>query len=187
MKRKIKAGAAGALLAAASLVPLSASADSGFYLGGAIGSATVEANVDVGLPTVEEFDKSDAGYKVFAGYNFQLSALALGLEGGYTNFGKPNTTIQGAEIAVEPTGINLWGIAALGLGPIDVYGKAGYLVWDADAIIDGTVSKDDGSDLGYGVGVRFNAGRLQIRGEYELFDIDQADLTMLSVGFAYRF
>jgi len=178
MKDKTKVLAAGALLAAASLAPLAANADSGFYVGAGIGSATVQANVDVGLPTLPEFDENDAGYKVFAGYNWQLTALSLGIEGGYSNFGKPSSSINGVAFAVEPTGINLWGMAALGLGPIDIYGKAGYLMWDADAIIDGTVSTDDGSDPGYGVGLRFSLGSFQIRGEYEVFDVDEADLSM---------
>ncbi len=188
-------------LAAVILLPGAAAAESGFYVGGGIGSAAVDANLDVQLPSLPDFDESDTGYKLFAGYNWQLSNFALGIEGGYSNFGKPSANIEGIGLQVEPTGVNLWGIAALGLGPVDLYGKAGYLMWDADAVVDGSVSTDDGSDAvvdgsvstddgsdpGFGVGLRFNAGKLQLRGEYEVFDIDGADLSMLSVGLAYRF
>ena len=174
-------------LAVVILLPGAAAAESGFYVGGGIGSAAVDANLDVQLPSLPDFDESDTGYKLFAGYNWQLSNFALGIEGGYSNFGKPSANIEGIGLQVEPTGVNLWGIAALGLGPVDLYGKAGYLMWDADAVVDGSVSTDDGSDPGFGVGLRFNAGKLQLRGEYEVFDIDGADLSMLSVGLAYRF
>jgi hypothetical protein len=36
--------------------------------------------------------------------------------------------------------------------------------------------------------LRFNLGSVEIRGEYEIYDIsDVEDVTMLSVGLAYRF
>ena len=188
MNTKRSLWAQGAILGTVMMLPVAAMADSGFYLGAGIGSAAVEVGIsDVQLPVLPEFDESDAGYKLFAGYNWQLSAVSLGIEGAYNNFGKPSADIQGIALAVEPTGLSLFGVAALGLGPVELFGKAGVLAWDADAIVDGTISTDDGSDPAYGVGLRFNAGNFQIRGEYELFDVDEADLTMLSVGVAYRF
>ena len=178
--------AAGVLLAA-TLVPVTASADSGFYLGGSVGSATVEVDLgDIQLPVINNFDESDIGYKIFGGYNWQLSAVSLGIEGAYNNFGKPSADINDALLQIEPTGLSVFAIAAIGLGPVDLFGKAGMLAWDADSIEDGSISADDGSDPGYGVGLRFNAGSFEIRGEYEVYDIDEADLSVLSVGFAYR-
>ncbi len=188
MKRLKWTFTAGTALAVTTMFPALASADSGLYLGAGIGNAAVE--VDLGLseiPTLPEFDENDAGYKIFGGYTWQLPAISLGIEGAYNDFGKPSVDIQGISLAVEPSGISVFGVAALGLGPIEVFGKAGVLAWDADAIIDGVVAADDGTDPAYGVGLRFNAGRIQIRGEYELYDVDEADLTMLSVGIAYRF
>ncbi len=187
MKNKASLWATGSILGLAMLAPAIAAADSGFYLGGSVGSASVDADLGVELPILPEFDETDTGYKLFAGYNWQLSALALGIEGAYNNFGNPSTNFGIIPIAIEPTGYSVFGVAALGLGPIDLFAKAGVLAWDADAIIDGEVSTEDGSDPGYGVGLRFNIGSLQIRGEYEVFDVDEADLSMLSVGLAFQF
>ena len=166
------------------MAPTVAAADSGFYLGGSVGNAGVDVEFDPQLPS---FDETDNAYKLFAGYNFQLTALSLGIEGAYNNFGKPSADFEGVSLAIEPTGFTVFGVAALGLGPVDVFGKVGYLAWDYDAIEDGEIFSDDGSDTGYGVGLRFNVGSIQIRGEYEVYEVDEADLSMVSVGIAYRF
>ena len=47
---------------------------------------------------------------------------------------------------------------------------------------------DDGSDPAYGVGAAIELGGLQLRAEYEMFDIsDVDDLYMLSAGIAFSF
>lgn len=176
-----------AVVLAAALLPAAASADSGFYLGAGIGSATIDVNSDVQLPIFPGFDENDTGYKVFGGYTWQLPVFSLGIEGGYTDFGKPSATIAGQPLSIEGSGLNLWGVAGVGLGPVDVYGKAGVLRWDADANFDGSISTDDGNDPGYGLGLRFNLGPVQLRGEYEVFDVDGFDVSLFSVGAAYRF
>lgn len=168
-------------------------AESGFYLGGSIGSAAVEANIDDGgvvlPPPPPVFDEDDFGWKVFAGYNFALGEVfTLGLEGGFTDLGKPAADIAAIPISIDPTALNLWGTAGVDIGPINIYGKYGVVSWDVDAIIDDIRVSDDGSDPAYGVGLRFNLGSVEIRGEYEIYDIsDVEDVTMLSVGLAYRF
>lgn len=166
-------------------------AESGFYLGGSIGTAAVEANVDDGsLPQPPPvFDEDDFGWKVFAGYNFALGEVfALGLEGGYTDLGKPSANILSVPISVNPTALSLYGTAGFDIGPVGVFAKYGVVSWDVDAVIDGVRFSDDGSDPAYGVGLRFNLGSVEIRGEYEIFDISDAeDVTLLSVGLAYRF
>lgn len=184
MNSKASLWATSAILGVTMMAPAVAAADSGFYLGGSVGNAGVDVEIDPQLP---KFDETDTAYKLFAGYNWQLTALSLGIEGAYNNFGKPSADIEGVSLAVEPTGFTVFGVAAIGLGPVDLFGKVGYLMWDADAIADGDISTDDGSDVGYGVGLRFNVGSLEIRGEYELFEVDEADLSMVSVGVAYRF
>ncbi len=178
---------AGVLLTVTTLGPMAANADSGFYVGGSVGSATVEIDNIGDLPGLGQFNEDDTSYKFFAGFDWQLSAISLGIEGAYNNFGKPNANIQGERLRIESTGLSVFGVAAVALGPIDLFGKAGVIAWDADAIVNSAVSSDDGSDPAYGIGLRFNAGRVQIRGEYEVFDFDEADLGMLSVGISYRF
>ena len=185
-----------ALLLAMAGTPASALADSGFYVGGSIGGASIEADLesDPQLPTLpSEIDEDDTGFKVFGGFMFDLPLLDLGVEVGYVDFGQPEvnvpTNVGDVEVEFETSGINLWGIAGTELGPIDVFAKLGYVSWDIEASIQGVPGdiSDDGSDIGYGLGAGFSLGPLQIRGEWEIYDIDDADVSMLSLGVAYRF
>ena len=185
-----------ALLLAVVWMPLNALADSGFYVGGSIGGASIEADIenDPTLPTLpDEIDEDDTGFKVFGGFMWDNPLIDLGVEVGYVDFGQPevNVPTNVGDIAVEfeTSGINLWGIAGTEVGPLDVFAKLGYVSWDIEATIEnvqGSIS-DDGSDIGYGVGAAFNLGSLQIRGEWELYDIEDADVSMLSLGVAFRF
>ena len=88
---------------------------------------------------------------------------------------------------IDTTAITLWGTAAIGVGPVDVFGKLGTIMWDSEAEFLGLSDSTDGNDIGYGLGARFAIGSLEVRGEYEIFDLDGSDLSMLSLGVAYRF
>ena len=171
------------------LMPLSAVAGSGFYIGGSAGGATIESDLDgitiPGLPT--SIDEDDTAIKVFAGYNFDLPTIDLAIEAGYVDFGEPDIDTNLGELTLDTTGINAWGIAAVNVGPVDIFGKLGLVSWEVDAELLGDSDSDDGTDIGYGLGVRFNLGAFQIRGEYELYDVDEVDVSMLSVGIAYQF
>ena len=63
-----------ALSAALAFAPLTATADSGFYVGGSVGGATIEVDFgDTGIPDFPtEIDEDDTAYKLFAGYKFDL-------------------------------------------------------------------------------------------------------------------
>ena len=183
-----------AFAAALSLVSLSAQADGGFYLGGSVGGATIEAEFDTAdfpeLPA--SLDEDDTAFKVFVGYKLDLPVIDLGVEGGYVSLGEPeieiDTVFGTQQVGLETTGLNVWGTAGLEVGPVDVFGKLGFISWDVEAGIDGFDSaSDDGTDMGYGLGVSFDLGSIQLRGEYEVYDIDDADVEMLSVGIAFRF
>jgi len=166
-----------------------AQADSGFYLGGSVGTATVEANVsDPSIPNDFNFDENDFGWKAFGGYTFDLPLINLGVEASYHDFGGPSVDLNASTLGVDTTGFSAFGVAGIGLGPIQVFGKLGVLSWDADLNALGETFSEDGSDTAYGVGVSFGLGSLQIRGEYEVFDVsDIDDLTMWSVGLAWVF
>ena len=178
-----------ALLFVGALLPFSAMADTGFYIGGSAGGATIEADLGgvsiPGLPS--SIDEDDTALKVFIGYKFELPVISLGIEGGYVDLGEPDINILGDELLIDVTGVNLWGIASLDLGLFDVFGKLGYISWDVEADYLGSRASDDGSDLGYGLGASFDIGPLEIRGEYEIYDLDDTDVSMLSLGLAYQF
>ena len=169
--------------------PFAAHADSGFYIGGSAGGATLEAELgDIGIPGLpSDIDEDDTAFKVYAGYTFDLPLLNLGIEAGYVDFGEPDIDVGGEELVIDTTGINLWGIAAFEAGPVDIFGKLGYISWDLDGEFQNLKFSDDGSDIGYGLGLAFNVGPVQVRGEYELYDADDGDIAMASVGIVYQF
>lgn len=186
--------ALGTLAAALLCISFPANADSGFYIGGSVGGATLEADFDTAtLPELpSSIDEDDTAFKVFLGYKLDLPVVTLGVEGGYVDFGEPEIPVTGIpsvnEINLETTGLNLWGTAGVEVGPLDVFAKLGYISWDIEAGIAGFESvRDDGNDMAYGLGVAFGLGSLELRGEYEIYDFDDADLEMLSVGIAFRF
>jgi hypothetical protein len=179
-----------AVLAASSLLLFSADskADSGFYLGGSVGQAGVQINDgDPVQPIV--FDENDFAWKAFGGYNFDVTVVNLAVEGGYVNFGSPSMSALGSQLEVDIDGFDVFGVLGFNLGPIGVFAKAGMISWDAEISVDGvSAGSDDGSDPAYGIGAKFNLGSLNVRAEYEMFDVEDAeDVTMLSVGLVWIF
>jgi outer membrane immunogenic protein len=167
-------------------------AESGFFMGGSIGTAAVEANVNDGIILPDPapvFDENDFGWKFLAGYDFALSeAFSLGIEGGYVDLGSPSADVLTIPISLDPTGLSLYGTAGVDIGPVGVFAKYGVVDWEVEGSIAGIDFDDDGNDPAYGVGVRFNIGSVEIRGEYEIFDIsDVEDVTLLSAGVVVRF
>ena len=178
-----------ALICVSVFVPAAALADSGFYIGAGAGGATVESDL-VGLTIPDlpaSLDEDDTAIKVFAGYRFDLPVIDLALEGGYVDFGEADVDTLGNALLLDTTGIHLWGVASLDAGLVDIFGKLGYIVWEVEADFLDASASDDGADIGYGLGIGFGAGPLQLRSEYEIYDLDGTDVTMISVSLAYRF
>ena len=181
------------LVLALALVPMGAvqAAESGLYIGGSIGQASFDVPSDI--TEIPSFDEDDTGWKIFGGYNANIGIINLGVEGGYVDFGNPSTRINTGVLAIEADGWNFWGVGGLNLGPIDVFAKVGAVAWDASISIDGMVPaigalSDSGTDFGYGLGARVSLGKLAIRGEWEVYEIeDTNDVSMFSLGLAWRF
>lgn len=177
-----------ALLAAAMLPATGlAGTDSGFYIGGAAGQAKV-GDIDasaIGTGSNLSFDGTDTGWKAFAGYNFGwIPFVDLAIEGGYIDFGKPNDH----GLSIDANGWDLFGLVGVNLGPVGLFGKLGMVQWDADASGGGYSGSDDGTDPGYGVGLRMKFGSVEVRAEYEYFDISAADdVSLASIGAAWTF
>jgi len=172
-----------ALLLSSLCIP-DASAAGGLYLGAGLGQASIKESA--GGAT---FDASDAAYKAFVGYRFNLIPIIdLAVEGGYTDFGKPSQDIGGQNVQIKLHGPNAAGLLIFPLGPIDFYGKAGVLSWKADVTPSGTGSSTSGSDPFYGVGVGFYIWKIGIRAEYEKYNIKDTDrVQMYSVSALFQF
>lgn len=185
--------------AAELLIAPEARAEGGFYAGGSVGSVTIQADIPdaENIDEVFEFDENDFAWKAFGGFSFDLEVLDLAFETGYVDLGAPSGDPAGTNVELEVDGWDYFGLAGLQLGPIGVFAKAGFISWDLETTIGGLdiggedgdgIGDDDGTDPAYGVGARFNLGSLEIRGEYELFDLDSVDdVYLLSAGAVWRF
>lgn len=165
-----------------------AESEAGGYIGGSIGQSYIE--LDAGTPAVPaNFDEEDFGWKLMAGYNFDFAVITLGVEADYVDFGAPSGDVLGSQLEVDANGFAGFGTAGFDLGPVGVFAKLGVISWDASFSVDGfDAGSDDGTDPAYGVGVKFGLASVEIRGEYEIYDIeDSDDVAMLSVGLVWRF
>jgi len=162
-------------------------ADSGWFLGGSIGQAGVEIEDTSGIQPLT-FDEDDFAWKAFGGYNFDLTVINLAIEAGYVNLGSPSGDLLGIPVKVDVDGFDVFGVFGFNLGPVGIFAKAGVISWDAEISVDGLGDSDDGSDPAYGVGAKIAIGSIDLRAEYELFDIEDAeDVSMLSVGLVWTF
>ena len=175
MRRHILSGLVATL--ALATVPAIA-ADNGIYLGGSVGQSSLDIDE-------VSYDASATGYKLIAGWRF-IDWLAI--EGNYVDFGSGDDSIAGTKIETEADGISLSAVGFLPVGPVDLFARVGMIDWSADLSSPGIGSEsDDGTDLTYGVGLQFRVWSLGIRAEYELFDIEDADVDMISLGVTWTF
>jgi len=154
----------------------------GFYAGAGAGLAHIkidESGVD--------FDSDDLGWKLFAGYRFNEY---FGVEGGYVDFGDQSDSFAGTNVKVDADGLDLY---AVGFLPVaedwDLFGKVGFIAWNADVKAFGQTEDDDGEDLALGAGAAWHVNEtFALRAEFEWFDIDDTDeVWLLSLGGAFKF
>jgi hypothetical protein len=177
----------GAALLASLLFTPAAFADSGFFVGGSVGNAALSfSDVEFGS---DGFDDSDSAYKGFVGFIFDLPVVDFGIEAAYVDFGaQSDTSIFAEENQVDVTGLSAFGTIGMDWGLFGVFAKAGLVQWDAELSLDNVrLGGDDGSDSAYGLGFRFSFSSVELRAEYEQFDIEDADLDMVSIGVLWRF
>lgn len=185
-------------------------ADSGFYVGGSIGRSEVSdfdgSDFDaefatLGLTSSTSIDDTDTGWKAFAGYRVMKY---LAVEGAYTDFGEfsANSTITAPSAGVVNSTVeaDAWTVSALGILPLgdqlSLFARLGVNFWNTDISAAGTGSgsvasasnSDDGTDWVYGLGAAFSFTKnLSVRGEWERYDFDDADVDLLSAGVSWNF
>ncbi|MDK9556022.1 outer membrane beta-barrel protein [Marinobacter sp. M216] len=167
-----------------------AGSDSGLYLGASVGQAQLDFDEELPDPgdvnVSIDFDDEDTAYKIFGGYNFGLIPLVdLAVEGAYVDFGKFKGNVGAiSDSNFEVDGWTGAGLAGIKLGPVGIFGKAGFISWDGDL---DNFGDDDGTDPLYGIGARFTLFSFQVRAEYERYDLDNFDIDYYSVGAAFTF
>lgn len=155
----------------------------GFYVGGALGDATIEDSS--GTTNGASFDESDSAYRLFGGYRFDaLPLVSISAEAGYRDLGSPNNASREYNVS----GLDFSALAGVGLGPLEVYGRIGNVQYDLEKITAATRFEFDGSAALYGIGARISILSLALRAEYEQVDIKELDKAeMLWISLLYQF
>jgi hypothetical protein len=167
-------------------MPSVSAADSGFYLGASIGSASLEEDFD-GF----DVDDDTEAYRVIGGLQF---GETFGIEAGYQNFGDFTERFDlGGTTAITrltADGWTLGGTVGIPVGEsASLFGRGGIFVWDADVEIDGIrAAVDDDSNPYYGVGAKVDFTRnFSLVGDWTRYELDDVDSDVISLGFEFRF
>lgn len=191
-KRNLVLGVAAAMLAApmgAAIAQTSSTSDTwfprkdrafepGYYVGGGVGYFRVDEQDFFGDD--DDLDDEQVSWKLYGGGDF---TSWLSGEVGYINFGE-----FGDDSELEADGFTVAAIAQWPIGNFAPYAKVGWLWWDADVNTALGSASDDGDDVFGGLGVRFSLTQaLDMRVEYERYQLDDADLDMGSLNLQYQF
>ena len=155
------------------------------YVGVSVGSATVEADIEI-----DELDASDTGYKIFGGYRFMEN---FGLEAAWVDLGKQEDESLGANLSTEIRGFNVDGVGVVPVSErFEVFGKAGLYFAETTIFTDGGLSPQTSEEtkaaLSLGVGLAFKLKHVGFRAEAEFFDVERTNAVyLISVGVEYRF
>lgn len=176
----------------------------GFYVGGAIGDATVEFEDD---QTGETFDADDTGYKVILGYRI-IDWVAVELT--YSDYGDPVDAFFGVDTEASYDARSASVLGMVPLGNFDLFGRLGFARLDTDftAVDFNVTDSQESTEPLFGLGAQYRASpTLAIRLEWEgvLLDASNDDdwddfwdddwdedrdgdwVHMLSLGFTYKF
>lgn len=155
----------------------------GLYAGGAITQSTFDLdNFDI-----DDIDDEGSGWKGLLGYRFNRN---LGIEGSFIYFGQSTapSVPAGGPFLAEARAITAYGVGFLPLGPVDLFGKIGMALVDAQGNVGAAEYDDRGTEFSYGLGAQFRLNRFAIRAEYEKFDTDVIGaLDLISLGVTYTF
>lgn len=176
----------GVVLALVALSPIAALAESGLYVGGSIGSATLTEDLNGFI-----IDSDSTPYRFTLG--LQLTDL-FAIEGGYHNFGtfKDRYTVGGepVDIELQADGITLGVAAGLPVSEtLSLFGRAGAFFWDGDALVDSIRQpSENDTNVYYGGGATVSVtDRLNLVGDWTRYELETTESDVISLGFTYRF
>ena len=177
----------GGVIAAASMMALSARAE-GLYIGGNVGGSNYRGDPIGGLDT----DRSGTAYELYGGYSFNPY---FGLETGYADLGHFNG--DGGRLRARGLFFDAVGTYPLGnnfsaLGRVGVF--TGRLTQQLSDAAPNGPSYDTGSGTSYklGAGLQYDISKsIALRGEWERYRFNAIDsnpnTNLFSVGVNYRF
>jgi hypothetical protein len=159
----------------------------GLYVGGSLGQSFINADWSTVNATV---DGSDFAWKLYGGFTL---GRFLAVETGYLDLGTPQTSQGSSSASQDLWGWDACGLAKLNLGPMDLYGRYGFVAWRSTLSAAGSNTgvvtiKDDGTSRVIGVGAAIVLPKLTLRAEYEHFTIEEAGTPdLLTVGATISF
>ena len=157
-----------AAVAAFTSGPALAENNEGFYLGAGLGdfSADIDNLGDLDL------DSDDAS-RIFGGWRFNRW-VAVNVD--FTDFGRSQGTLNTLNISADTEGVTPAVVGTLPLGPVELYGKAGVILYNVEIDAGGPLIDATGEDAVFGFGIGATLfDRLNLRGEYEHVDIERLD------------
>ena len=162
------------------------------YMGIGIGSASYD--VDLTALGAGNFEEDGTGTKVYGGYAFNKY---YALEAAYYNFaeasvGAVETSPGSGTFASAAADMKGFGAYAVGMYPVSkefsLIAKLGVLSWDADLTVNAASGSNNGTDVAFAVAASYAFTKeLLAVVEWESFDSDNPELTMLSIGFKFIF
>lgn len=173
-------------LAVLTIAPGVAHADGNFYLGGSVGSASLD----------EQFDGFDVNtdstaFRLVAGWQFNDY---FSLEGGYHSFGKfeqrfPNDGTP-LNISLRADGFTLGATGTIPLADrLALYGRVGSFFWDGNAEINNmTQARPEDTNLFFGAGVKYALTEsLSLVADWSDYQLEDTSSDVLSLGLTFSF
>ena len=176
-------------LTAASILanlPGPALADGNFYVGGSLGTASLNDGFD-GFAV----DTDSTAFRLVAGWQFNRY---FSIEGGYHNFGEFEQRFVDADtsirIALKADGFTLGMTGTLPLGKkFGLYGRTGYFFWDGDAEINSvSQARPEDTNLYLGAGAQYSfSERWSLVGDYSAYRLEDTMSAVVSLGLIVNF
>jgi len=160
------------------------------YVGIGIGSASYKA--DLTSLSGGNLDDSGTGTKLYGGYSFNKYFAA---EAAVYNFAEASVGAVETSSGVFASGsVSMKGVGAYAVGiypvskKVNLMAKLGVLKWDADLQFNNDTATNDGTDAAYALAASYGFTKeLLVTAEWESFDSDNPELSMLSLGFRFNF
>ncbi len=159
-------------------------ADTLWYAGGSIGSASIDERVG-GAGLGASVDDSDTGAKLLLGY--RLNEMLL-FEASWVELGEFQGAVQGAGVNVNTDGFAFHGVGSIPVGErFSILARIGVMFWESDIRVAGLQANDDGTDIAWGLGASYRlADTIDLRAEWERYDAG-ADIDLVTVGGVVHF
>lgn len=157
-----------------------------FFVGGSVGNGFNNKNLGDLDGSDFKIKESNLAWKIFASTQWKF----LGAEGGYRDFGKIEKETDNGKGVSRTRGGDAFAKGMVKIGILQVFGKAGAFFSRTKTELTNsagekiTNEKDRETAFAWGLGGGLQLGRLQLRIEYENFEISSGNLGMLSIGAA---